>query len=209
MKILIWGKLFASSVCALFFVFKLTNDRNTDVSRLLGAMWRAATLKEKEPFIKTEEQERARYKEEVQKFRENQAKTEAASRANKAHVSHSYDTYFEPHFESFSIDSHSFEYQDSVSYPRDFAHSTSSLRNNSNYLPSVSQYFPPTYQNPTYSDIPVPRVSSAFSNPSVSSHRATHQSVAVSGRDWAKSRSSQGSSNQIFPGGSRSSGFNR
>lgn len=56
--------------------------RNTDVSRLLGEMWRSASTEEKEPYVTQEQQERAVYKEEIKKFNDKQAKVDAASRTS-------------------------------------------------------------------------------------------------------------------------------
>jgi hypothetical protein len=53
---------------------------NTDVSRLLGEMWRNASEEEKKPYVEQEEHERAAYKEEVKRFREKQAQFDAANR---------------------------------------------------------------------------------------------------------------------------------
>jgi hypothetical protein len=57
------------------------NMTNTDVSRLLGEMWRNATPEEKEPFVKQELKERAAYNEKAQKFREEQVTFEATKRS--------------------------------------------------------------------------------------------------------------------------------
>ena len=54
---------------------------NTDVSRLLGEIWRNATVEEKEPFVQKELKERAVYKEKIQKFREEQAALDATKRS--------------------------------------------------------------------------------------------------------------------------------
>ena len=54
---------------------------NTDVSRLLGEIWRNASPEEKEPFVQQELKERAIYKEDIQKFREKQAASEATNRS--------------------------------------------------------------------------------------------------------------------------------
>lgn len=59
---------------------------NTDVSRLLGEMWRNATPKEKEPYREQELQERAIYKENIKKFKEEQARQDAASRTSHQSV---------------------------------------------------------------------------------------------------------------------------
>jgi hypothetical protein len=53
---------------------------NTDVSRLLGEMWRNASPSERKPFVEEEVLERAKYKEDIKKFRDDQAKIDAASR---------------------------------------------------------------------------------------------------------------------------------
>ncbi|KAG7347011.1 HMG high mobility group box-containing protein [Nitzschia inconspicua] len=53
---------------------------NTDVSCLLGEMWRNASPSEKAPYVEEELKERAEYKEKIQKFREQQATLDAATR---------------------------------------------------------------------------------------------------------------------------------
>lgn len=53
---------------------------NTDVSRLLGEMWRNSSKSEQAPYVEQEEVERAKYKEETKKFKEEQAQLDAASR---------------------------------------------------------------------------------------------------------------------------------
>jgi HMG (high mobility group) box len=55
---------------------------NTDVSRLLGEMWRNACAKERAPYVEEEEKERAIYKDQIKKFKEEQAKLDAASRTS-------------------------------------------------------------------------------------------------------------------------------
>ncbi|CAB9513755.1 Nuclear autoantigen Sp-100 (Fragment) [Seminavis robusta] len=55
---------------------------NTDVSRLLGEMWRNASAKERAPYVEKEQGQRAVYKEQIKKFREDQAKLDAASRTS-------------------------------------------------------------------------------------------------------------------------------
>jgi hypothetical protein len=59
---------------------------NTDVSRLLGEMWRNASDEEKAPYVEQEEKERTAYKEEVKKFREKQAQLDAANRTTHQSV---------------------------------------------------------------------------------------------------------------------------
>lgn len=53
---------------------------NTDVSRLLGEMWRNATLAERMPYVEEEERERAQYKEDIAAWRGEQAKQSEARR---------------------------------------------------------------------------------------------------------------------------------
>lgn len=53
---------------------------NTDVSRLLGEMWRGHSEKERSPYKEEEERERAVYKRNVAEFRARQARLDAASR---------------------------------------------------------------------------------------------------------------------------------
>jgi hypothetical protein len=55
---------------------------NTDVSRLLGEMWRSASPKSKAPYVEREEVERSKYKIEIAKFNTDQARLDAASRTN-------------------------------------------------------------------------------------------------------------------------------
>jgi hypothetical protein len=59
---------------------------NTDVSRLLGEMWRNASPKEKTPYREQEERERAIYKENIKKFKDDQARADAASRTSHQSV---------------------------------------------------------------------------------------------------------------------------
>eukprot|EP00980_Cylindrotheca_fusiformis_P003133 scaffold721_cov131-Cylindrotheca_fusiformis.AAC.23 len=55
---------------------------NTDVSRLLGEMWRNASSRERSPYVEQEERERAIYKENIRKWRDDQARMDAASRTS-------------------------------------------------------------------------------------------------------------------------------
>eukprot|EP00977_Amphora_coffeiformis_P011172 scaffold2671_cov167-Amphora_coffeaeformis.AAC.10 len=55
---------------------------NTDISRLLGEMWRNASQAERAPYVESEQQERAAYKEQVKQWREKQATADAASRTS-------------------------------------------------------------------------------------------------------------------------------
>jgi hypothetical protein len=59
---------------------------NTDVSRLLGEMWRSAPDKEKRPYVEIEERERAVYKQETGAFKAQQARLDAASRTPHASI---------------------------------------------------------------------------------------------------------------------------
>jgi hypothetical protein len=56
---------------------------NTDVSRLLGEMWREASAAEKAPYVEGEKVERARYNASIKKWREEQAKLDTSSRARQ------------------------------------------------------------------------------------------------------------------------------
>ena len=62
---------------------------NTDISRLLGEMWRAADASEKEPYVESEKIERAMYNEAIATWREEQAQLDAASRTSHHSVQHS------------------------------------------------------------------------------------------------------------------------
>lgn len=55
---------------------------NTDVSRLLGEMWRNASARTRAPFVEEELRERANYKEVAKAFRDKLAKEDAASRTS-------------------------------------------------------------------------------------------------------------------------------
>ena len=55
---------------------------NTDISRLLGEMWRNASEREKAPYVEQEKRERAIYKKDIARFREGQARQDAASRTS-------------------------------------------------------------------------------------------------------------------------------
>jgi HMG (high mobility group) box len=59
---------------------------NTDVSRLLGEMWRNASAAERAPYVEQEERERAAYKAEIQTWREEQAKLDASTRTSHLEV---------------------------------------------------------------------------------------------------------------------------
>lgn len=55
---------------------------NTDVSRLLGEMWRNASEEDRRPYVEDEETERALYKEQIKNWRDDQGKLDAASRTS-------------------------------------------------------------------------------------------------------------------------------
>jgi hypothetical protein len=59
---------------------------NTDVSRLLGEMWRNASEAERRPYIEQELVERAEYNETMKKFREEQARRDVSSRTSHREV---------------------------------------------------------------------------------------------------------------------------
>jgi hypothetical protein len=61
---------------------------NTDVSRLLGEMWRSADQSERAPYVEHEEIERAQYKEEIKNWRNAQAKLDASNRTSHTSVQH-------------------------------------------------------------------------------------------------------------------------
>jgi HMG (high mobility group) box len=58
---------------------------NTDVSRLLGEMWRNASDDERQPYVDEEQVERANYNERIKEWREEQGKIDASTR--KSHHS--------------------------------------------------------------------------------------------------------------------------
>jgi HMG (high mobility group) box len=64
---------------------------NTDISRLLGELWRAADSVEKEPYVESEKIERAMYNEAIATWREEQAHLDAASRKSHHSVHQSMD----------------------------------------------------------------------------------------------------------------------
>jgi len=69
---------------------------NTDVSRLLGEMWRNATQKERAPYVEQEERERKVYKEAIKKWRDDQARMDAASRSSHQLVQQNYRQHQHP-----------------------------------------------------------------------------------------------------------------
>jgi HMG (high mobility group) box len=69
---------------------------NTDVSRLLGETWRNASAAERAPYVDEELRERAVYKEQIKKFREKQAKDDAASRTSHHAVPQQFGDYNAP-----------------------------------------------------------------------------------------------------------------
>lgn len=69
---------------------------NTDVSRLLGETWRNASAAERAPYVDEELRERAVYKDQIKKFRENLAKEDAASRTSHHSVPQQFGDYNAP-----------------------------------------------------------------------------------------------------------------
>lgn len=59
---------------------------NTDVSRLLGEMWRNASPKEKAPYVEEELRERAVYKKDIARFKANQAQLDEEGRTSHEDV---------------------------------------------------------------------------------------------------------------------------
>ena len=85
---------------------------NTDISRLLGEMWRNASKQERIPYVEQELKERAIYKEKMKHFREKLAREDAACRSSHQSVQNyqqqpqGYErTYQRIGFENFHIDS--------------------------------------------------------------------------------------------------------
>ena len=64
---------------------------NTDVSRLLGEMWRNAKPEERAPYVEGELVEREQYKKKMKAFREEKVKIDAASRTSHQSVQHYMD----------------------------------------------------------------------------------------------------------------------
>jgi high mobility group protein B1 len=60
---------------------------NTDVSRLLGEIWRNSSDAEKAPYVEAEIIEREKYKEEMRKFREEKSQLDAALRTSHEQAS--------------------------------------------------------------------------------------------------------------------------
>jgi hypothetical protein len=59
---------------------------NTDVSRLLGEMWRTASDKDRQPYVQQEMEERVAYKEEIKRWKDEQSRMDAASRTSHQNV---------------------------------------------------------------------------------------------------------------------------
>jgi hypothetical protein len=69
---------------------------NTDVSRLLGEMWRNASSIERAPYVESEERERAEYKEEIKKWRCEQAQMDATTRTSHQPAAPTYHQHQQP-----------------------------------------------------------------------------------------------------------------
>jgi hypothetical protein len=61
---------------------------NTDISQLLGEEWRNVTTAERAPYVGSEECERAKYKEMIKQWRDDQAQLDAAGRTSHQTVQH-------------------------------------------------------------------------------------------------------------------------
>jgi hypothetical protein len=59
---------------------------NTDVSRLLGEMWRNGSVADLAPYVDVEKRERADYKERIKTWKDKQARLDAASRTSHRKV---------------------------------------------------------------------------------------------------------------------------
>lgn len=110
---------------------------NTDVSRLLGEMWRNASPGELAPYKKQEEQERAIYKETIKQWKDKQAQMDVASRTSH----HSVQNYHhEPQ-----------NYERSRAYPG-YERSTTASYENTMHVDSfeepAKQAFRPQYNHP-------------------------------------------------------------
>ena len=76
-----------SSLWYSFPIFPFANSNellpnSQDVSRLLGEIWRGLSPRDRAPFVEQEERERALYKENIRKWRDDQARLDAASRTS-------------------------------------------------------------------------------------------------------------------------------
>ncbi len=77
-----------------FLLFSLTKRKelkasnpslkNTEISRILGDLWRKTSDDEKKPFIEQEEVEREKYKERMAEWRENKAKVDKEKKERQA-----------------------------------------------------------------------------------------------------------------------------
>lgn len=57
--------------------------KNTDISRILGNMWRDASEEEKRPYVEKEKAEREQYKIEMEKWKKEHAAKQEAERASQ------------------------------------------------------------------------------------------------------------------------------
>lgn len=79
---------------------------NTDVSRLLGEMWRNGSVADLAPYVDIEKRERADYKERIKTWRDKEARKDAASRTSHRKVQkmvdytppaqYAYDSFVDP-----------------------------------------------------------------------------------------------------------------
>lgn len=124
---------------------------NTDVSRLLGEMWRNASPQEKAPYREQEERERAIYKENIKKFKDSQARVDAASRTNHQSV-HGYRAHRHPH----PVEDYGVHHQ--RSYSSMTTHTFEPLRMDSFDEPVSTNYSAPNHFRSQYSSNSYPPI---------------------------------------------------
>jgi HMG (high mobility group) box/HMG-box domain len=121
---------------------------NTDVSRLLGEMWRNASAAERAPYVESEEKERAEYKEEIKKWRSEQALFDATTRTSHHSAVQNYHQNQQPKPPQPTQHSATFEYSHSGGPPSvNFETGTDQLTDDHSSRRSA---FRPHYPNHTY-----------------------------------------------------------
>lgn len=138
---------------------------NTDVSRLLGELWRNLSPREKAPYREQELRERNIYKENIKKFRDDQARQDAASRTSHQTVQGGFRHSSVPDY-----------HQRPASYPSPLDNNFEPLRMESFEEPPTPK--PHTFHHHNHKSYPPYRQSYPFGKPiqpiACNAHKKTH-----------------------------------
>ena len=131
--------------------------KNTEVSRILGEMWRNLSDEDRQPFVDQEKSEREKYKVVIAEWRENEAKAEAERKANVEH-----------HMASLQHGDSSLPHSPSTVYADPFGHPTYAYGNPyppyRTFLSAESDYRRPLWQE-TCAHLPLSVFTSDYQAP--------------------------------------------